>query len=93
MAAMRQSLTAINVAQARAIAQFAPGRWTLAELADGGWIARRGDSVLHACNSRKPRRFGSVDTAIRRLTEELGVIEFVVERLVPAKQQKERATA
>ncbi len=87
-----RTLDTLNVAQARAVMAFAPGRWTLSELADGGWIARRGEAVLCAFNSRKPRRFGTVDTAIRRLTAELGVVEFVVERLV-TDTKKERLSA
>lgn len=74
---MRNSLH-ITVEQARAVNAFAPGAWILRETPEG-WLAMRGDATLIGVNTRRPRIFASVDTAIRRLGAEVGVKSFKVE--------------
>jgi len=71
----------ITVLQAKAVNAFSPATWTISETPEG-WIVRRGSAVLISSNCKKPRRFASVDTAIRRLKEEIGVTDFKVEAVL-----------
>jgi hypothetical protein len=53
------------------------GDWILSEV-ERGYTARCGDAVLYTVNSRKPRVFRTLDTAVRKLRDEIGVTKFEV---------------
>jgi hypothetical protein len=75
--------THITVEQARAVNLFSPGSWTLTETPEG-WLVHRGEATLIGVNTRRPRIFKSLDSAVKRLAAEVGVKEFKVEALLSA---------
>ena len=68
-------MAVINVEQVRRRSYDAG--WTLSET-DLGWIARTEDATLVCVNEKKIRYFKSLDRAVARLREEIGVREFEV---------------
>jgi len=58
-----------------------------------GWEARCGSLFIQSINSRRPRRFASLDAAVRRLAAEAGITEFFVEAemVAPSKATGEAA--
>lgn len=67
----------INVEQVRK-APAAP--WTFEET-EQGWMARFGSRTLICVNAKKVRYFKSLDRAVRKLGDEVGVRKFEVEIL------------
>ena len=65
----------INVEQVRRLPH--DSGWTLSKT-DQGWIARTDDATLVCVNAKKIRYFKSLDRAVARLREEIGVREFEV---------------
>jgi hypothetical protein len=65
----------ITVQQARAVQEFSPASWTITET-PSGWVVHRGDAVLISTRSKETRTFSSLDKAVKRLGEEIGVYEF-----------------
>lgn len=76
-------LDRVTVQQARAVQSFAPASWTICETPEG-WIVQRGEALLISSVSKQVRRFGSVDTAIRRLKQEVGITSFRIEAMKEA---------
>lgn len=72
-----QRVDQVTVEQARAIQSFSPASWTITSTPEG-WVVRRGDAELIGTNTRRRRLFKTVDAAVRRLREEVGVREFRV---------------
>lgn len=71
-------LDQVTVQQARAVHSFNPADWTISQTPEG-WIVHRGSAVLVSTVSKRARVFASVDTAIRRLKVEVGIMNFKVE--------------
>jgi hypothetical protein len=54
------------------------GEWTITSTGEG-WVAKVGGEVLFSVYGNKPRTFKTLDAAVRRLQEEIGVTRFEVE--------------
>jgi len=68
----------LTIQEARTVARYAPpGAWTMVETPDG-WLAKRGQATLTTINTHTPRHFKSLQTGIRWLKTELGLLEFKV---------------
>jgi hypothetical protein len=75
---MSSSVERITVGQARKVVQdFSPAACRITQTSDG-WLVHVGPAMLVGVNSRRPRVFKSLDRAVRRLAEEVGVTEFTV---------------
>lgn len=81
-------LLLLTVLNARANAPS--GDWTVFEV-EGGFLVKCGDQILHSVHSGKPRLFKSMDTVVRKLREELGIVEFKVVAMKPIAAAEEIA--
>lgn len=71
----------MSVREFRKLATGMAGEWIAENIGSGTYTVRYGNVALCTVNSRKPRRFRSLDGLCQALKEEIGVTRVVVENL------------